>query len=58
MPLPIEASFRRQDMAVRIETQEIAKGLEGDDRAGHEIPFPYRLPKKESFAFDKDRLFC
>ena len=32
--LPVEASVRHQDMAVGIESEEVAKGLDGDDGAG------------------------
>ena len=31
--LPVEASVRHQDMAVGIESEEVAKGLDGDDGA-------------------------
>jgi hypothetical protein len=31
--LPVKASVCHQDMAVRIESQEVAKGLDGDDRS-------------------------
>ena len=30
--LPVEASVRHQDMAVGIESEEIAKGLDGNER--------------------------
>jgi hypothetical protein len=33
-------------MGVRIEPQEVAKGLDGDDRAGDRIPLWHRLLKK------------
>jgi hypothetical protein len=36
-----------EDMAVGIESEEIAKGLDGDDGTEDEIPFRHRLPKKE-----------
>jgi hypothetical protein len=36
---------------VGIESEEIAKGLDGDDRARNGIPFRYRLPKKEFQGF-------
>jgi hypothetical protein len=32
--LPVKASVRHQDMAVGIESEEIAKSLDGDDGAG------------------------
>jgi hypothetical protein len=38
-------------MAMGIEPQEIAKGLDGDDRAGDGIPLWNRLPKKELQGF-------
>lgn len=44
--LPLEAPVCHQDMEVGIESQEGAKGLDGDDRAGNGIPFRYGLPKK------------
>ena len=47
MPLPVKASVRHQDMAVGIESEEIAKGLDGDDGAGDGIPLRHRLLKKE-----------
>jgi hypothetical protein len=34
-------------MAVGIESQEVAKGLDGDDRAGDGVPLRHRLLKKE-----------
>ena len=33
--LPVEASIRHQDMTVGIESQQVAKGLDGDDGAGN-----------------------
>jgi hypothetical protein len=44
---PVKASVRYQDMAVGIESQEVAKGPDGDDGAGDGIPLRHRLPKKE-----------
>ena len=37
MPLPVEAAIRHQDMAVGIESKEVAKGLDGDNGAGDGI---------------------
>jgi len=44
---PVKASVRYQDMEVGIEPQEIAKGLDGDDRAGDGVSLRHRLPEKE-----------
>ena len=49
--LPVEAPVRYQDMEVGIEPQEIAEGLDGDDRAGDGILLWYRLPKKDLQGF-------
>ena len=38
-------------MAVGIKSQEVAKSLDGDDRAGNGIPLRHRLPKKELQGF-------
>ena len=48
---PVEASVRYQDMAVGIESEEVAKGLDGDDGAGDGILFRHRLLKKELQRF-------
>ncbi len=48
---PIEASVRYQNMAMGIEPQEIAKGLDGDDRAGDGIPLWDRRLKKDLQGF-------
>jgi hypothetical protein len=42
----VEATVRYQDMAMGIEPQKVAKGLDGDDRAGDGIPLRHRIPKK------------
>ena len=47
----VKASVRNQDMAVGIEPEEIAKGLDGDDGAGDGVLFRHRLPKKELQGF-------
>jgi hypothetical protein len=47
----VEASVRYQDMAVGIESEEVAKGLDGHDGAGDGIPLRHRLPKKELQGF-------
>ena len=49
--LPVEASVRHQDMAVGIEPEEVAKGLDDDGGAGDGIPLRYRLLKKELQGF-------
>ena len=49
--LPEEASVHHQDMAVGIEPEEVAKGLDGDDGAGDGILLRQRLPKKELQGF-------
>ena len=49
--LPIEASVRHQDMAVGLESEEVAKGLDGDDGAGDGILLRHRLLKKELQGF-------
>ena len=49
--LPVEASVRHQDMAVGIESEEVAKGLDGNDGAGDGIPLRHRLLKKELQGF-------
>ncbi len=41
------SSVRYQDMAVGIEAEKVAKGLDGDDGAGDGIPLRHRLLKKE-----------
>jgi len=38
-------------MAVGIESEQVAKGLDGDDDAGDEIPLRHRLLKKELQGF-------
>jgi hypothetical protein len=38
-------------MAVGVESEEVAKGLDGDDGAGDGIPFWNRRPKKEFQGF-------
>jgi len=38
-------------MAVGVESEEVAKGLNGDDGAGDGILFRHRLPKKELQGF-------
>ena len=43
--LPVEASVRHQDMAVGIESEEVAKGLDGNDGAGDGILLRHRLLK-------------
>ncbi len=48
---PVEASVGHQDMAVGIESQEVAKGLDGDDGAGGGILFRHRLLEKELQGF-------
>jgi hypothetical protein len=48
---PVEASIRHQAMAVGIESQEVTKGLDGDDGAGDGILLRHRLPKKELQRF-------
>ncbi len=49
--LLIEASVRRRAMAVRIESEEATKGLDGDDHAGDGIPLRHRPLKKEFQGF-------
>jgi len=51
LSLSKEAAIRHQDMAVGIESEEIAKGLDGNDGAGDGVPFRYRLLKKELQGF-------
>ncbi len=48
---PVEASVRYQDMAVGIESEEVAKGLDGNDGAGDGILLRHRLLKKELQGF-------
>ena len=47
----VEVSIRHQDMAVGVESEEVAKGLDGADSAGEGIPLRHRLPKK-NFSLD------
>ncbi len=47
----VDASVRYQDMAVGIESEEVAKGLDDDDSAGDGILSRYRLLKKELQGF-------
>ena len=49
--LPVEASVRHQDMAVGTESEEVAKGLDGDGGAGDGIRLRHRLLKKELQGF-------
>ena len=48
---PVEASVRHQDMAVGTKSEEVAKGLDGNDCAGNGILLRYRLPKKDFQGF-------
>jgi hypothetical protein len=38
-------------MAVRVKSEEVARGLDGDDGAGDGIPLRYHLLKKELQGF-------
>ena len=51
LSLPKEASVCCRDMAVRVESEEVAKGLDGDDGAGEEILLRHRFLKKELQGF-------
>jgi len=54
--LPVEACVRYQDMAVGIESEEVAKSLDGNDGTGDGIPLRQRLLKKELQGFPGQRL--
>jgi hypothetical protein len=41
--LPVKASICHQDMAVRVEPEEVAKGLDGDNCTGDGISLRHRL---------------
>ena len=49
--LAAKTSIRDQDVAMGIEAEKVTEGLDGDDGAGHGIPLPHRLPKKELQGF-------
>ena len=46
-----KTSVRHQDMAVEIESEEVAKGLDGNDGAGDGILLRHSLLKKELQGF-------
>lgn len=48
---PVEAAVRHKDMAMRIETKEIAEGLYGDDGARDGIDLRNRFLEKEFQGF-------
>ncbi len=47
----VETAVRHEDVGVRIESEKIAKGLDGDDSAGNGIIFGNRLPEKDLQGF-------
>jgi len=57
--LPVEASVRHQDMAVGIESEEVAEGLDGDDGAGDGILLRQPPPEERASGIprrsDSDR---
>ena len=50
-PAAVETVIRHEDVAVRIESQKIAEGLNGNDGAGDGIIFVNRLLKKDLQGF-------
>src|SRR4030042_3565439 len=49
--LPVEACVRYQDMAVGIESEKVAKSLDGNDGTGDGIPLRQRRLKEELQEF-------
>ena len=43
----VKTAVRDQDVAVGIEAEEVAEGLDGDDGAGNRIPFWYGLLQED-----------
>jgi len=51
--LPKEATVHHQDMAVEVESQEVAKGLDGDDGARDGIKVDLETLKQQSLGWPK-----
>ncbi len=47
----VETAVRNQDVAVGIETEEVAEGLDSDDSAGNGIAFVNRILQKNLQGF-------
>ncbi len=50
-PAAVETAIRHEDVAVGIESEKIAKGLDGDDGAGNGIILRNRLLEKDLQGF-------
>ena len=51
VPYTLETAVRHEDVAVRIESQKIAEGLDGDDGAGNGIVFRNCILEKDLQGF-------